>query len=883
MLYSNDSCVVQGQTFLKFQVPSPKEIDRFVTERTRASLDLLYSISRELTEQLDLRELLQRILQLTLQAVGAPAGSILVLDEQGEASEGAIATGGKVHDHSTEQLRDTYEHGLAGWVVENRQGALLQDTHADPRWLQKPGEEKKGDSRSALSVPLLARDRVVGVLTLVRPQSDQFSEEDLALATAIADQAGIAVSNAHLFRAEQNRRQLASTLQEIARTISSTLDPQIVFYQVLEQLERVVHFDSASIFLIEDDHLRSVAVRGFQSHEALDFSLPIDEDVLGIQVFETRQPMVIKNVQEEPTWINHDGLPEAEKIRGWIGAPLIVRDSVVGLLNVDSHEVGAYGPAEAEVVSTFADQAATAVANAQLYGELQRRVQSMMALTETARAITASLDLEEVLQRITERTLESLAVEAASLALLDEETGELVFQVASGRAASKIVGTRLKAGVGLAGWVVEHDEPVFTSEADQDERFYPAIDQEVGFKTLGLACVPIRMQGRTIGVLEAINPRSGTLAARDVELLTGIADLAGTAIVHAQLFKDTQAARQRYASLFEDSIDSILITDLQGMITDANIRAESFLGFERDLLLGKQINEVFVAGPESQPEPLEAILPGEPRSYNSRARHGLGSSVPVEVHVKRIDIEPGPFLQWIIRDITERLELAELRTDLTSMIFHDLRSPLGNIISSLEVLTAALGDQDETIQSVLSIAARSSRRASRLVESLLDLDRLEEERAVLNKSEAQISALIAEAVEEVHPTAEARGQLLRMNLQPGLPHVNMDVDMIRRVLINLLENAVKYTRSGDWIAVSAEREDEFLRVVVQDSGPGISAADRERIFQKFTRLQRDGRSKGLGLGLAFCRLAVEAHGGRIWVESEEGRGSTFTFTLPISA
>ncbi|MES0343868.1 MAG: hypothetical protein ABUK16_07105, partial [Anaerolineales bacterium] len=89
-----------------------------MTERTKASLDLLYSISRELTEQLDLRELLQRVLQLTLEAVGAPAGSILVLDEQGEVTEGAIAYGGKVHDHSAEQLRDTYEQGLAGWVVE---------------------------------------------------------------------------------------------------------------------------------------------------------------------------------------------------------------------------------------------------------------------------------------------------------------------------------------------------------------------------------------------------------------------------------------------------------------------------------------------------------------------------------------------------------------------------------------------------------------------------------------------------------------------------------------------------------------------------------------------------------------------------------------------
>jgi NtrC-family two-component system sensor histidine kinase KinB len=859
-----------------------KEIDRPVTERTQASLDLLYSISRELTEQLDLRELLQRILQLTLQAVGAPAGSILVLDERGEATEGAIAYGGKVHDHSTEQLRDTYEHGLAGWVVENRQAALVESTREDSRWLQKPGEEDEGESRSAICVPLQARERIVGVLTLVRPHTGRFTPEDLALATAIADQAGIAVSNAHLFRSEQDRRKLSSTLQEIARTISSTLDPQIVFYQVLEQLERVVEFDSASIFLVEDGHLRPVAARGFQAQQVvLDFSLPIDEGVLGMQVLRTGQPMVIKDVQEEPTWLRHQELPEADRIHGWIGAPLIVRECVVGLLNVDSYHVGAYGQAEVEVVSTFADQAATAVANAQLYGELQRRVQSLVALADTARAITASLDLEEVLQRITERTKDSLAVEAASLALLDEESDEIVFRVASGRTAEQIVGTRLKRGMGMAGWVLDHDEPVFSTDVQSDERFYPEVDQRLGFETRVMACVPIQVQSRTIGVLEAINPLRGSLSSDQIELLTGIADLAGTAIVHAQLFKETRAARQRYASLFEDSIDSILITDLDGRINDANIRAEAFLGQSRETLLGTSILDLHAEPAQQLPTSLSSIEPGQTLNYDSRFTHSGGQVLPVEVHVKRIDLGPGSFMQWILRDISERLELAELRTDLTSMIFHDLRSPLGNIISSLEVLTAALGDQDETIQSVLSIAARSSRRASRLVESLLDLNRLEADKAVLNLTRASMSALIAESVEEVHPTAEARGQLLRMNLQPGLPTVEMDVDMIRRVLINLLENAIKYTRSGDWIAVTASQDDGLMVVSVEDSGPGISAKDSERIFQKFTRLQREGRSKGLGLGLAFCRLAVEAHGGKIWVESEEGKGSTFTFTLPL--
>jgi PAS domain S-box-containing protein len=853
-----------------------------VTERTKASLDLLYSISRELTEQLDLRELLQRILQRTLEAVGAPAGSILVLDEYGEVTEGAIAYGGKVHDHSAEQLRDTYEQGLAGWVVENRQGVLVRDISKEKRWLPRPEEKPDGAPKSAISVPLLARDHVVGVLTLVRAQPNGFADEDLAMATAIADQAGVAVSNAHLFRAEQERRRFASTLQEIARTISSTLDPNSVFEQVLEQLRRVIEYDSASIFMVNDDHLQPVAAVGFgDMQEVLSRPLRIDEGGLGIEVLKAGKIMVIADVQQDPAWLGRPKFKESGMIRGWIGAPLIVRDRVVGVLNVDSHQVGMYGQKDAELVSAFADQTATAVTNAQLFGEIQKRVQSMTALTETARSVTASLDLDEVLQRITERTIDSLEVEAASLALLNEKSGELEFRVASGKGAEQIVGLRLKKGQGLAGWVVEHREAVFVSDVQSDPRFYAEVDKLIGFTTRVMASVPIQVQEKTIGVIEAINPRGDDLAPEQLELLMGIADLAGTAIVRAQLFRETQVARQRYASLFEDSVDTILITDLSGVITDANNSAETLLGIPRSQLLGLKISQIHELNPEFIPADLNELSVGEALSYDSRVINGHVEELPVEVHVKRIDLASESFLQWILRDITSRLELAKLRTDLTSMIFHDLRSPLGNIISSLEVLRESLIGDDETIQSVLSIASRSSRRASRLVESLLDLDRLEADRAVLNKIDTSIGALVAEAVEEVHPTAEAKGQFLRMELAPGLPTVKMDVDMVRRVMINLLENAIKFSRGGDLIQVSVKQEGAYLQISVKDSGVGISPKDQERIFEKFTRLGRHERSKGLGLGLAFCRLAVEAHEGKIWVESEEGKGSTFAFTLPL--
>jgi len=850
------------------------------SELAKTSLALLYSISRELTAELDLRELLKRVLQLTLETVGAPRGSILVLDEDRSVIDGALALKGRVFDHTAQQLTDTLDRGLAGWVVDNRESVLVPNTLEDERWLLREQSERDKVPRSAVCVPLIARDRVVGTLTIVHPEPDHLNKDHLSLLTAIADQAGIAVENARLFQAEQQRRNISLTLQEIARSINSTLDPARVFPQILEQLKRVVAFDSASILVKEDDHLRLMAAIGFDDNESIvGLQIPAAPNVLNGQVLTTSKPLLRDDVQQDEGWLKDDRLPEAQNIHGWIGAPLLVRDRAVGVLNVDSREIGAYRHEDVEVVSAFADQAATAIANAQLFAEVQRRAQAMISLAETARVVTGTLNVDEVLHRILRQTRDTLTVEAASLALYDEERDCLTYEVAIGRGADEIVGLSLQKGEGIAGQVFENEKPLWVSDVQSHPHFFREMDEKLGFTTRAMACVPIRIAGKTTGVLQAINPRGEDFSQEQFDLFLGIAGLAGTAIAHAKLFAETQGARRRYTSLFEDSVDPILITDLQGNIVDANHRAMSFLHRDRDTLLQQSILAVHKA--DEKVLGADELLSSENTlSLQSEAYPLGGRSIPVEVYAKRIELSDGPFIQWIMRDISERLELDELRDDLTSMIFHDLRSPLGNVISSLEVMQLGLPDDDQ-MHSVLSIAYRSSRRASRLVESLLDLTRLEAGKAVLNKTKSSMSTLIAEAMEEVHPTADAKGQVLLFDLEPDLPPVDIDEGMIRRVLINLVENASKYTHGQGEIRVTARRKDDAILISVSDQGLGIPKAEQDRIFEKFTRIQAESRPKGLGLGLAFCRLAVEAHSGKIWVESEESRGSTFYFTLPL--
>jgi signal transduction histidine kinase len=190
-------------------------------------------------------------------------------------------------------------------------------------------------------------------------------------------------------------------------------------------------------------------------------------------------------------------------------------------------------------------------------------------------------------------------------------------------------------------------------------------------------------------------------------------------------------------------------------------------------------------------------------------------------------------------------------------------------------------DQD-TVLTILKIAENSTDRIQRLVSSLLDVNRLESGQAVVDQRVVETVPLIRRAVLDVDPVAKSRRQSIVAELPDELPAIWVDEDMARRVLINLMENSVKFTPTDGRLEVGACHESGWIHFWVKDNGPGIPASDQDRIFDKFTRLRGSTKQNGLGIGLAFCRLAVLGHGGKIWVESESGKGSTFHFTFPVA-
>jgi len=537
-----------------------------------------------------------------------------------------------------------------------------------------------------------------------------------------------------------------------------------------------------------------------------------------------------------------------------------------------------------ELLQIIADQAGIAILNARLYAESQRRALVMAALAESAAAITGSLKLEEVLQRILDQISQALRVEVVSLALIDPKQEELVFRASTSLKNQNVLGIRLKLGQGVAGWVALHGKGVIVPDVSNDNRFFPGVDKRTHFQTRAIACAPIRWRGEVIGILEALNPIEGSFEQDALLVLTGIGGLAGTAIRHAQLFESHQAAHQRYRELFEDNIDPILITDCQGVILEANRQAEILSGLKSETLRNMPISNLQVVDESKVGKAFSDLDSGETISYEAVLVSQTGDSTPVHVYVHKVQIEGVPHLQWILHNLTERKNLENLRNDLISMIYHDLRSPLANVVSSLDVLETMLPlDKDPALKSLLNIAIRSTERIQRLTNSLLDMRRLEAGHAVGNFQPTSPLALAMEAVDAVLPTAQTKKQEIVMQLSPDLPQVWVDAEMIKRVLINLLENAVKYSPSESQIILGSQVNDEHVLIWVQDNGSGIPEADQNRIFDKFTRLHSQNGPRGFGLGLAYCRLAVEANGGRIWVENNPGGGSCFKFTMPVEA
>ncbi|MBN1812352.1 MAG: GAF domain-containing protein [Anaerolineae bacterium] len=534
-------------------------------------------------------------------------------------------------------------------------------------------------------------------------------------------------------------------------------------------------------------------------------------------------------------------------------------------------------------------------------GRLERRVKELGGLQAVGQALSASLNLDRILEAIHTQVAALMPAENFYVALYDAETDEVSFPLAFEDGERRHWRSRPR-GQGLTEHILRTREPLLIP------RDVGTTLQEIGIDQIGrLAAswlgVPILAEQEPIGVI-AIQSYD-TAGAYDVsheEVLVTIASQAAVAIQNAHLYERTDEALarrvQELASILRTTSEGIMLFDRNWQVLAANRALASFLGTAQTELVGQKLDAPRSENDQSlitligyTPESLQGDCQETARE-DALHKQAIIAPGPPERHVERtltpVRDREGEITGWllVLRDISEEVKLAQLREDMMHMLVHDLRSPLTVLRGSLEMIEIAVDDGKlEDVRFLEQMAQRGSDRMLRMVNELLDISKLESGEFPLHPEAVEAESLLRDISTRLRPLAADANIAINMLIAPNLPSLYVDSKFTDRVLHNLVDNAIKFTPDNGhvklWAKLDPEKADTML-IGVTDTGPGIPPQERHRVFEKFQQTSATGRRVGTGLGLPFCKLAVEAHGGQIWVESEVGKGSTFVMRLPTA-
>ncbi|MFC1979103.1 ATP-binding protein [Chloroflexota bacterium] len=390
----------------------------------------------------------------------------------------------------------------------------------------------------------------------------------------------------------------------------------------------------------------------------------------------------------------------------------------------------------------------------------------------------------------------------------------------------------------------------------------------------------------------------GPFLIEERRLIDAVAERLGRITERKKTEKALHDSEERHRTLFENAIDAIFIMEGHHF-TDCNPAAVSmFKCDKRSDIIGRTPQDY---APEKQPdgtdsmrkanELMEAAMAGNSQQFYFKMHGKDGTPLDLDVSMSRITIKGKVYLQAIARDITERMrieeELKKLRHDFASMLVHDLRSPITSIKGFTEIIASGkIGPITDKQSDALSIMADAIGKQLALINDYLDLSKMESGQIPIDSEVIDIGHILNSAIRLVKVQAESKDIKLKSRIHKSLSLAFGDSAKLEQVIVNLLTNAVKFTPENGSIALSAtmDQDGDNVQVSVSDNGVGIPADELAIVFDKYrqARTGKKSEQKSTGLGLAISELIVEAHGGRIWAESEVGKGSTFYFTVPIA-
>jgi len=365
-------------------------------------------------------------------------------------------------------------------------------------------------------------------------------------------------------------------------------------------------------------------------------------------------------------------------------------------------------------------------------------------------------------------------------------------------------------------------------------------------------------------------------------------------------------SEERFRLMFENSNDLVLFVDREGMIIDVNPRIEELAGQSRDRMVGRHFADfdVYKTDKKKVLELFREAVEHDQNFYTElEFMYPDGNTIIVEPSANLIKKEDQvESILVLMKDVTDRKrseeKLAELyklerdlrqqieeemkrRVEFSRALAHELKTPLTPVLASIDSLISEL--RDERLCNLATNIRRGANNLNVRINELLDIEKSEIGILELNPESVDLLHVVRETVDSVAPMAVRRGQSLNLDVPNSLPWIQADESRIEQVLLNLLNNAIQYTQQDGMIRVKVRTVGDGVLIEVQDNGPGISKSQQEHIFEPYRRAITGGSgSGGLGLGLALCKTLVELHGGKVWVKSKLGKGSTFAFSLPLA-
>lgn len=533
------------------------------------------------------------------------------------------------------------------------------------------------------------------------------------------------------------------------------------------------------------------------------------------------------------------------------------------------------------------------------------RVRTLLSITNE---LTTSLDLDRVLNRALALINQAMGVRQGSILLLDPETGYLVYRAALGRAEAlprEGKRTSFRYGEGLAGWVLQHNESVIITGIDQDERWI--VDPLKKGQSQSVLAVPLSTGDDIVGVMLLFHPEPNYFTEDHQELATAAASQITVMVKNTELYRliRNQAERlgnmlrtqradaSRRLAILESITDGVVVTNIEGKIVSVNRSAQKLLGVTEEEAVDQDVQSLYRNFPADATDHLiEAVS----RLTTTGAVRQLPpyAEVLLEQDKQTISARFAPILDeesecqgvvTVLRDITREREIAQAKSDFVSIVAHELRTPMTSIKGYADLmLSGSVGPVSETQAQFLYVIRTNVERLAALVNDLLDISRIEAGRVKFDIRPLQLEEVAHEVVASLQGEITSRNLELELDIPSHLPHAQGDHNRIVQVLTNLISNAYKYTPPGGRIILALHQTNGELQADISDTGIGIAPNDLDRVFERFYRADHDmvrGQA-GTGLGLAIAKSIVEMHGGRIWVKSELGKGSTFSFCLPVA-